>query len=466
MDLPICIGNYSSNCDVTDVEFLNCVKRFVNEHIQHYREFFFFLCHYCQLPAIPQQHLSRCGGCQLVSYCSRHCQKKDRSSHNYLCKEFPIVKGANSMHATGHRKDHIASLRNREALLPKAEDATMSIFRNPRVCHTCWEAHQDLLTDCNCLCVSYCSKKCAKADKVHKKEDCSSFPYIVQSYLGGYQQNLPSLRDLSVCDKFTLASDWNEIIPRKYSIILDISISLKYDNREDIEEEISLRMYLTFARLSCPMSLLYALQTLPQRRLGSDNHPLEDLTTLNIHVVTSSPLFNSEPWEFFMHRLPKLKQLNVVCVMQDKAFTPSFNLNTELSLLRCEDCKTKNRIITYSVQQMQYHMYFSSQEYTEPDVVVIFGTTYEMSASVDDYVHSEISYRNMTYSRDTVLILTDATEELVKQGACAVNSAQPVDQLVLPQINPLRGSSLNRAELGAETCIINEKYYFTCLRRK
>ena len=227
------------------------------------------------------------------------------------------------------------------------------------------------------------------------------------------------------------------------------------------------KLRIVLEHLYYPMCLMSALQKLPERRLGHKHLPLEDLTTLDIHVVTSSPLFDSEAWEVFMHRLPKLKQLNVVFVMQGKGFNDSFIHNNlaKLSLRRCKDCEVKNRIITYSVHQMHYHMYFSSQSYTTPDVVVVYSNTHEMSTNDGGDIHTEISYRNMTNDRSTVLVLMDATKELVEQGIRFVNISQPVHQLVSPQINPIRAYSGNRAEIDSDTALTNDKHYFTCLRR-
>ena len=89
-----------------------------------------------------------------------------------------------------------------------------------------------------------------------------------------------------------------------------------------------------------------------------------------------------------------------------------------------------------------------------------------MSAIGDDVIHSEISYRNMTHSRDTVLVLMDATKDLVTLGVKAVKAVQPVDELVPPQCNPLKGPSTNRADIDTDSNIINEKSYFACLRKK
>ena len=252
--------------------------------------------------------------------------------------------------------------------------------------------------------------------------------------------------------KFTLASHWTDVANR-----------MKPEDDEDFEvtQFGNMCYFLATERLSQAMSLMYALQMLPGRRLGHGNRPLEDLTSLNVHVV----ILDSQPWEIFMHRLPNLCELNVVFVMQGKDTNKFHDHNRGVTLHRCNDCEVRNRVITYSVQQMMYHLYYSSTEYTEPDVVVVFGNSCEMTTSKENNIHSEISYRNMTYSKDTVLVLTDVTKELVIQGVKSVNAVRSVDQIVPSQINPFSGHSSNRAEMGADIPVINDRYYFTCLKR-
>ena len=464
MELPICKSTYSNEIDIDDAEFLKeCYWAFA-KNVESYRggcRYLFpglcFYCHTASTITVPRS-IQRCGGCQLVAYCSKDCQKNDRYIHKFVCKEFPVVNGKNVLCTTGHWKEHIAALRERAARLPHAEVAASPLFRNPRVCRTCKEARQILLTDCICGCVSYCSHRCTVADK-HHEEDCGKLAHIVQQYSRLFMENRPNLRYNSVFEKFTPASEWTDIIPSHYHPQLQAIQSRERGT------SVGMEAYLTVERLSYPMTLLYALQALPERRLGHDSLPLEDMTTINLHIVTSNPLLDSEPWEMLMHRLPKLKQLNVVFVIEGKTLNQSHYLNASLKLLRCNDCKAKNRVITYSVHQMQYHMYFSSQEYTEPDVVVVFGNKQEMTAKTEDDINNEISYRNMTYNPDTVLVLTDTTKNLVLQGVRDVNAARPVDQIVSIRINPLRGYSSNRAELDSDTAVINEKHYFTCLRR-
>ena len=454
MELPVFKGTYSNTCDVLDIGFFRDVLHVMEEHKKEYHPYFVGLCYCCKRLGTREYPLFRCGGCQLVAYCSRDCQKKDRSTHKYVCKEFPVVKGMNALYTTGPWDKHIASLQKRAAVLPKTEVAGKPIFRNPRVCRTCREARPERLKDCDCACVSYCSRKCEKKDKQHKL-DCEPLIHIALSNYMCDEPDVSVMKD-TVYDNSMPLYRWSEVIKGPSELKKDIPNNLKMGRT----------CYMANERLSYPMSLLHALQTLPELTLAHDNLPLKDLNTLTIHVVTRSPIFDSKPWEIFMHRIPMLKQLNVVFIIQGKGLKESFILNNTMDLLRCKDCKDKDQVITYSVKQMQYHMFFSLEEYSEPDVVVIYGNTQEMSTSDKDDIHSEISYCNMTYSRDTVLVLMDETEDLVTKGAIAVNAARPVDQLVSPRINPFRGLSSNRADLDSDNAIINEKQYFTCLRRK
>jgi len=371
--------------------------------------FFVGLCYYCNAPDSQDQPLKRCGGCHLVAYCSKECQMKNRYKHKYVCKEFPVVDDKNVLHTKGPWVKHREGLRQRAARLPHNNWAQL-VFYNPRICHTCKEARQTLLKDCKCASVSYCSKKCRKKDKTHK-EACMVFDQICDSYSSKYL--------------------------------------------DDQSERSNLGKY--------PFTLFYALKSLGKRCIGRDHSVLEDLTSLDIHVIANNPLFYHEPWEDLLHEFPKLERLNLVFVMQGSAIESSYKPNFKLSglsLFRCRDCETKDHLITYSLQQMVYHMYFSSPQYTDPDVVIVYGNTQEMLAGSNYNVNSKISYRNMTYNSDTILILTDDTKELVKQGVRAVNAAQPVDQLGAPKKNPLGGFRSNQAAMNS-----SDNLYFTCLQR-
>ena len=72
----------------------------------------------------------------------------------------------------------------------------------------------------------------------------------------------------------------------------------------------------------------------------------------------------------------------------------------------------------------------------------------------------------MTYNPNTVLLLTDATIDLLIQGFRAVNAVQPVEMVVPIQSNELSGFSTSLAGWETGSAIDHERLYLTCLRRK
>ena len=112
LKLPICQGTYSTNLidDFTEVSFLNGVMLAMSKQVQEYHPFYSGLCYNCSVPRT-NRPLQRCGGCQLVAYCCRECQKDDWSEHKIVCKEFPAIKGKNVLYTKGSWKEHIAGLR-------------------------------------------------------------------------------------------------------------------------------------------------------------------------------------------------------------------------------------------------------------------------------------------------------------------------------------------------------------------
>ena len=218
MEIPVCNGTYSNECNGHCVKFLKEFNVAITNYIRNaHRPFFVSLCFYCRSPGQGTATLYRCGGCQLVSYCSRYCQKNDRSTHKYMCKEFPIVNGMNALFTRGSWEDHIENLRKRADRLPQAEINVKPIFQNPRVCRTCRESRPYHLIDCStCGCVSYCSDKCKVADKQHK-EDCPELTIIKTTYtLDKIQYLLPSVAEITLRDEFEFATEWDDILTYRY----------------------------------------------------------------------------------------------------------------------------------------------------------------------------------------------------------------------------------------------------------
>ena len=166
-------------------------------------------------------------------------------------------------------------------------------------------------------------------------------------------------------------------------------------------------------------------------------------------------MLDSYYWEMAFFHNSGLEHLQIVFIIPDKNFEIS-SPNNKLNWQLCKACKSKKRTTTYSIQQMQYHMFFESSEYTKPDVVAVYGNSRVMGCDKED-IQTEISYRNMTHSHHTILVLMDETEDLVRQGINFIKTVQSVDVIEETYINFERGFTDEPT---------NEKQYFSCLRRE
>lgn len=193
-------------------------------------------------------------------------------------------------------------------------------------------------------------------------------------------------------------------------------------------------------RFSYHTSLRHVIRTLQRLR---KNRSMKELATLEIHIVSRNPVFDTSPWwELFVNGVQHLQNLNLVFIVQGPV-SPTMTDGANVPLL------SDDKIINFQVKHMLYHMFFSSEDYNEPDAILIYDNM--MLVNGADDIHNEISYRNMTSSKKTVLVLLDTKEELLKQGVKAVNAVRPMDQPKLP---------------GQPMVTLVSRYYFTCLKRK
>ncbi|CAL4216126.1 unnamed protein product [Meganyctiphanes norvegica] len=212
-------------------------------------------------------------------------------------------------------------------------------------------------------------------------------------------------------------------------------------------------------RLEFPLTIHHALKNL---HLGKKRKTLSEMTSLTIHIVHEKPMLDPRMWEFFLHQLPKLKKLNLIflCGIMKSDNRYNYSLQGE----RCSECKRKKRVINYDLQPMHYHEYFSIDDYNEPDVVVVFNIEQELGQKKTkkdvDEAHSFTSQRNMTYSKDTVVILTTGVEELLEPCVKSFQDARSVKILVPVQKNPFCIFSTVRANRS----ILKLNDYMCCIQ--
>jgi len=177
----------------------------------------------------------------------------------------------------------------------------------------------------------------------------------------------------------------------------------------------------------------------------------KDLSTLDVHIVSRRPLYHCDPWwsifKFGLERercldgwIPGLKTLNLTFIVQEE--------DTFKKTVPPVHKFSGNRTVNYSIKHMLYHMFYSEDEYTEPDAVVILDNEYTMLGEEDE-LHRDISYRNITGKARTALVLVDRTTKQLDKGVTAVNEARPVDE-----------------EYNQYMSTDHSRYKFTILRRK
>ncbi|CAL4060328.1 unnamed protein product, partial [Meganyctiphanes norvegica] len=163
----------------------DCIQQIeaISKHIMSIeQEFFSGACYSCGTMISKENdvYLWRCSGCQLVSYCSKRCQKADwKMMHKFLCKTFPLENGKNVIvrYTDSIREDRdkvYDALDQLQKAIPEFHkvrvcyppvkctygiDGKDNLFKNARICNVCHEARPELLHDCLCCAVSYCSKE-------------------------------------------------------------------------------------------------------------------------------------------------------------------------------------------------------------------------------------------------------------------------------------------------------------------
>lgn len=448
------------------------------------KEFFSGGCFNCASLNHVERKLQRCAGCQLVSYCNKKCQRMDWKTHKVLCKQFPVQNGKNIIVRktekvrNNPRKylEEIAALQFAAFMATSALNSSDGsrkllcgvdkIFLNARVCNVCHEARPEMLVDCSCCCKSYCSSAHRKQDAQHMFFECDLLYGCAKAnfYLTHYPQ-------LQIPDGLLKEVKLFDLLDYK-----TISKLPKYSN----EEWLKTILDLVNERLAFPLTIHYALK---RHKLGEQRKPLSEITSLTIHIVHETPMLDPRIWECYLHQLPNLKQLNLTFISGMMSVYNRYN--AFLPVERCSDCQKKQRVITYNIQPVHYHEYFSSDDYTEPDIVTVFGidkelmmTTGPMSFGLKaegekavenlhtqihiDKVNNFTSQRNMTYRKHTIVILTDFADERITECVKGFHEARPVKVLSPVQLNPVCGFST----LRGPNFICNQKMNVCCIQRK
>ncbi|CAL4103614.1 unnamed protein product, partial [Meganyctiphanes norvegica] len=451
------------------------------------------MCHYCYLEPSEDVVLKTCSKCKIVAYCTRECQYKDRKSHKTFCKVFPLRVnfdelaypqpntsipqyiwfpiGTNSNNIfikdiTEHPYRLNLIKQNGNRIRIEINDV-IRYCRHPNCplfesrCSFGTKASQ--LHSCECLDVSYCSQG-HQGDDIEHREVCNKSYIMMNSYTRNNSTlSIPYMRAYPASNKYIpLRGGETQITENIISEITEAMV------KEDIVNDKwnKTQVEILRDRLAIPFTILYCLQKFG---VGEDSTPLAEVTKLNIHILTAMPLFDPQMWELLLHRLPALKELNITYIgCSGLNWNPINVYNTMMKLERCEDCETRDRVISIKVQVSHYHMYFSAEDYVEPDVVAIFGChkkLLDIKYIDEEDVNEFTSLRNMTYNKDTLLILTDYEESWVEDAIEEVNHARPINILMPVIKNPLKAEG-HIESIKIQGLRYNILRYLTCVQRR
>ncbi|CAL4119305.1 unnamed protein product, partial [Meganyctiphanes norvegica] len=208
-------------------------------------------------------------------------------------------------------------------------------------------------------------------------------------------------------------------------------------------------------RLAFPLTIHHALKNL---KIGDERKALSEINSLNIHIIHKTPMLDPRMWEFFFHQLPNLKQLNLVFLSGAMKLYNKFN--SYLPVERCSDCKGKERVITYNIQPMYYQHYFSSDDYIQPDVVVVFDIAEELfNCQTLCEMGMSPECISITYSKSTIVVLASYLEDVLEECVKNFHVCRPVKTLLPIQENPVCGiSSCHGFDM------VNKNFHICCIQ--
>lgn len=427
------------------------------------QEFFYSLCLTCyKISSL------KCAGCGLVAYCSKDCMKTGRADHKELCEAISKAQGKNTTNfaATLSSPQVLQDtwLKVEELLGRPLKYFEMEILTRPKVCNFCNSAEHNKLMDCTrCRCVSYCSTKHSQNDYKEHQLICEELRRAIQAYK--YLRCCTRNRELfpTGIDKEYVPLLGNELENKKFkSLEGNLEDDDLLNNRKGIEKELGIMS----DRASFMLIAMYVLQEYWLK------NEISEATSLSLEILPQDFNLDFSVWEFFMHRLPKLKRLSLNFIGRNsqngkgvdrkKGFPSSKKL--------CSDCQKHNRELKISCWFGNYHEYYSSEDYKDPDLIINYNSLFHHEAeegSVKDYK----CISNMTRDEDTLMLVTSPWITCLEEEMEFIKDLfedqddQSLDFLVEPTENPYRSHKPTRGPPGAKKCVRYENHYYMVFQK-
>ncbi|PNF33793.1 hypothetical protein B7P43_G10223 [Cryptotermes secundus] len=327
--------------------------------------FYGTVCHVCKCKDdCKGEKLKRCGGCRMVLYCGPQHQKVHWPLHKRLCKCIQAVvnsRGLENLYQEACKNpstEDWCKLRSNLMLLTqlslgrRLSEGEQQMFMFPRICKVCYKAEQVELQDCNdCLCVSYCSVAHKQQDSLRHSISCRwlKLCLCIDRHFLQVKDPYPFL-NVPVREKY-------EPLPCDIDSFISITVTCAKDTTEWNR---SIEVALFSELLTCPLTLLYALEKL---RTSFKKKFMA-------HVVGAGAFECTflHKWEIILHCLPQLSFLDIVFI------GPEIEQGLETICVLCVDCQRKGRQLRTHFQTGKlYHQYASSETFLFPDIIVAYN---------------------------------------------------------------------------------------------
>lgn len=300
----------------------------------------------------------------MILYCSLEHQKVHWPLHKWLCKCIQSVVGSRGFQNLFQKARKCASaeewckLRSDVMLLiqlklaRRLSEGEQQMFMFPRVCEVCQEADQEKLQDCkSCLCVSYCSILHQQQDSLRHSASCQwlNLCFYIDKHFLQAKDPYPLL-NVPVQEEY-------EPLPCDIDSFISVLVTFTKDTTKRNQ---SIDVALLSELLTCPLTLLYALEKLRTALKKK----------LVIHVVGAGAFECAflQKWEIILHCLPQLSCLNMVFI------GPEIEQGLETTHVLCVDCLEKGRKLSTHFQSGKlYHQYATSETFLMPDVTVAYN---------------------------------------------------------------------------------------------
>lgn len=210
------------------------------------------------------------------------------------------------------------------------------LFLFPRVCNVCKVSDVTVLSNCKaCNCVAYCCDAHRKNDARKHKSVCYDLKIASRIYAyvkkKGYREMFTPLH---VDDKFSMPASLQQYLMTK-----TVHAYLKVENYTYVPSDntMELKLLLLSERLSLAYMVLHVFK---EKGIGLEAKKIDTVSEMRIHICSSSSVIDFSTWEYFLHRLPLLKDLYITST----GLSLTKNSNTILlseKLKRCSDCEKK-----------------------------------------------------------------------------------------------------------------------------